>query len=106
MVEVASLAATAATVLDSVAITATCLSDQVRRQFRQPLVLALGPAEFDRDVLALDEARFAQAFAEPRDAPGVRLGRARVQKADHRHRRAAARAQRAATRPRRRPAAS
>ena len=29
------------------------LADQIRSQFRQPLVLALGPAEFDRDVQGL-----------------------------------------------------
>ena len=53
MVEVAALAATAAVVLDSVAITAIRWRIRIRSQFRQPLVLALGPAEFDRDVQGL-----------------------------------------------------
>ena len=41
-------------------------ADQFGGQRRQPIVLALRPAVFDRDVLALGIAGFAQAFAECR----------------------------------------
>ena len=39
-------------------------TNQISCQRLQPLVLALGPAVFDRHVLALDEARVFQALAE------------------------------------------
>ena len=39
-------------------ITATCASNQFGRQRRQPIVLPLGPAVFDRHVLALDITGF------------------------------------------------
>jgi len=34
-------------------------------EFRQPGILAGSPAEFDRNILAFDETRFAQALAKP-----------------------------------------
>src|SRR5262249_51506939 len=43
------------------AITAPLAANEVGRQGRQSIVLAPRPAEFDRHVPALDEARFAQA---------------------------------------------
>src|SRR5262249_43250647 len=39
-------------------------SDQISGPFRQPIVLIVGPAIFDRYVLALDKARIFQALAE------------------------------------------
>jgi hypothetical protein len=59
---------------------------QVGRQFRQAVILSGSPAEFDRHVLAVDKARFAQPFAESRYEIDVRLRRAGVQIADDRHR--------------------
>src|SRR5262249_57364822 len=53
----------------------------------QPLVLALGPAVFDRHVLALDEARVFQALAERPQSFRDRIGRSGVQIPYHRHRR-------------------
>jgi hypothetical protein len=35
---------------------------QIGRQFRQPLILSGRPAEFDGNVLPLDEALLRQAF--------------------------------------------
>jgi hypothetical protein len=39
-------------------------TNQFSRERRQPVKLALRPTVFDRDVLALDIARLAQALAE------------------------------------------
>ena len=39
-------------------------SNQIGRQGRQPIIMAVCPAIFDRDVLALDKADFLQALAE------------------------------------------
>jgi hypothetical protein len=58
---------------------------QFRRQRRQPIDLVVGPAVFDRDVLAFDQARVFQALAECTQA--VSFGRRGVEKSDHRHRR-------------------
>jgi hypothetical protein len=60
--------------------------NQVRRHVRQPIFLSVSPAEFDRDVLSLDKAGFAQAFPQSGHAPGVWPRRSGVQKSDHRHR--------------------
>jgi hypothetical protein len=60
------------------------LTHQVRRQFRQPVVLPSGPAKFDRDVLPLHKTGFRQAFAQSSHAFGVRLGRTGVQESDDR----------------------
>jgi hypothetical protein len=62
-------------------------ADQILRQFRQPAVLSLAPAEFDRDRLSLHKAGFAQAFAESGQTFGVWLGRTGVQEPDDGHRR-------------------
>jgi hypothetical protein len=48
--------------------------------------LADRPAIFDRHVLALDEAAFAQAPAERGQSYGI-IGRSDAKKANHRHRR-------------------
>jgi hypothetical protein len=48
----------------------------------------LGPAVFDRHVLAFDVARFAQALAEcGSPETRARLGRAAAEEPNHRHRR-------------------
>ena len=41
-------------------------ADQIGCQVRQPVVLSVRPAVFDRDVMALDKAGLAQTFAERR----------------------------------------
>ena len=55
------------------AITATWRRDQIGRQAGQSIVVAVRPAIFDRHVLALDKAGFAQALAERRTNP-LQLG--------------------------------
>ena len=63
-------------------------ADQIGRQRRQPIELALGPAIFDRDVAALDVAGFAQALAERGQVRRSRtLSAIAAEKPDHRHRR-------------------
>jgi hypothetical protein len=62
-------------------------ANQFVRQRWQPIVLTLGPAVFDRYVLALDEARLLQALAECPQLVRVRLRRSGVEEPDHRHRR-------------------
>jgi hypothetical protein len=62
-------------------------ANQFGRQQRQPLVLPLRPAVFDRDALALDMTDFLQALAERGHHVRVRLGRRAAQESDHRHRR-------------------
>ena len=84
------------------AITATCRRDQLGRQRRQSVVLALGLAVFDRHVLALD---IAGLFSSPGERP---LSRRAIGPGDSRRGTrspaspAAARAPRAATPPPRR----
>src|SRR5262249_47049773 len=57
-------------------------ADKVRRQRRQPIDLIFGPPIFDRDVLALDEARVFQAPAEGTQAVRVSVRRCGVKKPD------------------------
>jgi hypothetical protein len=60
--------------------------DQLIHQSRQSIGPALCPAEFDRNILALDVARVLQALAERcYELRCVRRRRA-AQKSDHRHR--------------------
>ena len=80
-------------------------ADQVGRQRRQPVVLLLRPAIFDRDVAALDIAGFAQALAERVQPARVAAGGGAAQEADHRQRRLRARGQRPGNRRRGRRAA-
>ena len=61
-------------------------ADQIGRQRRQPIILPIGRAEFDRHVPALDEAGFAQALAECGQCLRAPRGRG-VEEPDHRHRR-------------------
>ena len=62
-------------------------ADQIGRQRRQPIVLLLRPAIFDRDIAALDKAGVTQALAEPGQPAGVAVGGRAAEVADHRHRR-------------------
>jgi hypothetical protein len=62
-------------------------ANQLDRQRRQAVVLILGPAVFDRHVLALDVAGFFQAQTERRQKMWVIAERPRAEKPDHRHRR-------------------
>src|SRR6516162_5591181 len=59
-------------------------ADEVGGQRRQPIIMALGPAVFELDVLALDVAGFTQSLME-RTAE-VWRGREGTELADYRHR--------------------
>ena len=61
--------------------------DQIGRQGRQPSVLIFRPAQFDRDVLTVDEARFVETLTQGGDVFGVGGERSAVKQSDHRHRR-------------------
>src|SRR5262249_8840324 len=50
-------------------------------------VLALGPAVFDRDILALDIVGFLQALAKCTQSVHIHISRCTLEEADHRHRR-------------------
>jgi hypothetical protein len=60
-------------------------TNQIGCQGRQSIVLALGPTVFDRDGLALDVARFAQALPESGQTETVGLRRVGAEIANHRH---------------------
>src|SRR5262245_6540994 len=60
-------------------------TDQIGRQFRQPLGFIVRPPVFDLYVAALGEADFTQAFAECREHRCAGLGRTRVEISDYRH---------------------
>src|SRR5262245_5034856 len=60
-------------------------TDQIGRQFRQPLGFIVRPSVFDLYVAALKEADFTQAFAECREHRCAGLGRTSVEISDHRH---------------------
>jgi hypothetical protein len=62
-------------------------TDQIGCQHRQPIVLLLRPAIFDRDIPALDIAGFSQALEEPTQPAGVPVGGRAAEEPDHRHRR-------------------
>ena len=87
IVVVAALAANAAAVLPVVAITATCRRTNSAASAGSRSILTLGPAVFDRHVLALDIAGFLQALAKCAQAVRERVRRCAVEKPDHRHRR-------------------
>jgi hypothetical protein len=74
-------------------------ADQLSGQPRQPLILIFGPAEFDRDVLAFDEAAIFEGLAENGDLVQEPARRRAISPAS----RAAAPAPPAATPLRRRP---
>src|SRR5262249_56435936 len=56
-------------------------------QVRQPIISALRPARFDREVVALPVARFVQAKAERLQERRIRLGELATQNANDGHRR-------------------
>jgi len=64
-------------------------TDQLGRQPRQSVVLAVRPPVFRRHVLALDVADFAQALPEREQTVCVKRGvsRSTAEEPDHRHRR-------------------
>jgi hypothetical protein len=62
-------------------------ANRVRRQRRQSIELILGPAVFDRYVLALDIADLFQTLSKRAQAIRLRVGRYGVEQPDHRHRR-------------------
>jgi hypothetical protein len=61
--------------------------DQIGRDRRQAIVLALQLMVLDRHVLTFDVAGFVEAFAERGRITRVGIGRPGVDKPDHRHRR-------------------
>src|SRR5262249_17236825 len=60
-------------------------ANQFGRQLRQPLVLTLSPAIFDRHVLALDIAGVLEALAECAHTVRKRVRRCTAEEPDHRH---------------------
>jgi hypothetical protein len=61
-------------------------ADQLGRQLRQSFELIIGPAVFDRHVLALNKAGVFEALAKSAQPSGMPIERLRVEKPDHRHR--------------------
>ena len=61
-------------------------ASQIGRQRWKPIDLIVGPAVFDRYVLALDMTGFLQTLAKSAQTVHVRAGRRAVQEPDHRHR--------------------
>ncbi len=61
-------------------------ADEIGGQCGQPIIVALRPAVFDRHVLSLDIAGFAQSLVERGHIRCSRAGRAGAEEADHRHR--------------------
>src|SRR5262249_9881630 len=60
-------------------------ANQLGRQRRQPVHLILGPAVFDRHILALDIAGVFEAPAKSAQPVRHRVGGSRVKKPHHRH---------------------
>src|SRR5215471_18276745 len=58
---------------------------EIGRHFRQAVVFTARPAEFDRDILALDEATFLQTSAKRLQQVDGILGRTRAHESDDRH---------------------
>ena len=86
IVVVAALAASAVAKPAAAAITATCRRTRSAASSGRRSHL-LGPAVFERHVLALDIAGLFQALAKGAQALGDRLRRSGLEEADHRHRR-------------------
>src|SRR5262249_48193919 len=59
------------------------LFDQLRCHRLEPVILVIGPAIFDCDVLALNIASFGQAFAERGDQERILLGCRAAENADN-----------------------
>src|SRR5262249_52428977 len=62
-------------------------ANEVSRQRRQPIIMALCPPELDRNVLAFDIAGLRKAATETGHEWFVLLGRCRIEEPDPRHRR-------------------
>src|SRR5262249_20887367 len=62
-------------------------ANQVGCQLWQPIHLILGPAVFDRHVLALNIADILQALAKSAQTLGESVRRRVIEEPDHRHRR-------------------
>ncbi len=60
--------------------------NQVGRQRRQAVILALGPAVFDPHIAAVDVAGLSEPFEKSRRERRVTLRRGGIEEADHRHR--------------------
>jgi hypothetical protein len=60
---------------------------EVGRQLWQSIGSIIGPAIFDRHVLAIDKARLLQALVERAQLIPGRMNRCRVEEPHHRHRR-------------------
>jgi hypothetical protein len=60
-------------------------ADQIGDQFRQPIVVVVREAVFDRDSPTLDVPGFAQAFAKRRKRIDLGIGCAGGEIPDHRH---------------------
>ena len=58
---------------------------QVGRQFREAIKLTIRPAEFDRNILAVDVASFVERPVERRHHVRIRSERPSTQEPDHRH---------------------
>src|SRR5207248_7620644 len=61
--------------------------NEIGRQLRQAIVLALRPAIFDRHILPLDITALSEALPERSHEFGPLGGRGGVKESDHRHRR-------------------
>src|SRR5262249_47875775 len=61
-------------------------ANQIGGQYRQSIVVTLGPAVFDDDVLVFDGAGLRQALAEGCDETRVFPGRRAIEEPDHRQR--------------------
>jgi hypothetical protein len=61
--------------------------NQIGHQLGQSIRLILGPAVYDRHVLAFDIVGILEALAECAQPVRDRIGRCAVEEADHRHRR-------------------
>jgi hypothetical protein len=60
---------------------------QIGRHRRQPIVLALRPAVFDRNIAAVNITALAQTFEKGCQLPRIFLGRRGIDKPDDRYRR-------------------
>src|SRR5262245_29396208 len=59
--------------------------DQLGRKLRQPIVLILGPAIDDRDILAFDKTDLLQTTVKSTQTVSRRLRRRRAEESNHRH---------------------
>src|SRR5262249_22480769 len=62
-------------------------ANQIGRQRRQPVNLIVGPAVFDRDVLALDISGVFKSLAESAQPVRKPIRRLAIEEPNHRHRR-------------------